>query len=161
MKQQKNQTYLDISRTLYPNKPQHTHSFQVQRDHSLGWTHTIAQNKTQQIYEDRNYFKHLFWPQLHETRNQPQENKERKITWKLNNMLLMLFVRSDPGGHDGLPLLSLPTPRRSLREESSQIPGTIHSTLHRVPPWAAPPLPRRWGKSLPHNRGSLPDPGDQ
>lgn len=33
---------------------------------------------------DRNYFKHLFWPQLYVSRNQPQKEKEKKIiTWIL------------------------------------------------------------------------------
>ena len=43
-------------------------------------------------------------------------------------------VRSDPGGHDGLPL-SLPRqPGRSLTEGASQIPGTNDSTLRQLKP---------------------------
>ena len=40
--------------------------------------HTRSQNKSQHIKEDRNYFKHLFWSQWHDTRNQPQKEKWEK-----------------------------------------------------------------------------------
>ena len=43
------------------------------------------------------------------------------------------IVRSDPGGHAGPPLLSLPSARRSLTEGSSQILGTNDSTLCQLP----------------------------
>ena len=36
------------------------------------------QNRSQQIEEDRNYAKHLFWPQQYETKNQLQEENWRK-----------------------------------------------------------------------------------
>ena len=49
----------------------------------------------------------------------------------INNYLP--FIRSDPGGHDGPPLLSLPPARRSLTEGSSQILGINDSTLPRLP----------------------------
>ena len=57
----------------------------------------------------------------------------------INNYLP--FIRSDPGGHDGPPLLSLPPARRSLTEGSSQIPGTNDSTLRQLKP--PPSQPRR------------------
>ena len=48
----------------------------------------MPQNKPQQTQEDKN-FKHFFWPQQHETRNQPQKDEGEMNTWRLNNLLLI------------------------------------------------------------------------
>ena len=47
----------------------------------------MPQSKPQQTQEDKN-FKHFFWPQQHETRNQPQKDEGEMNTWRLTNLLL-------------------------------------------------------------------------
>lgn len=52
-------------------------------------SHILGQKNNQQICEERNYIKHLFWSQWYETRNQTQKQKwERRNLYSLNNMVL-------------------------------------------------------------------------